>query len=145
MMRMADVAGSFATGTLQIGEFAVNEMLATLAPSAAITLLPENRVRFQYGPIHAHMEVPHAVETGASPHVTVRLSSVAVAFLMKAVVRQPFVHIRGRDVTVFLADIPALRPYREWWRCVHEMTLRTSPQALRVGFHIAVPRPSAAV
>lgn len=143
MMRLADISGSLATGTLQIGEPALNEVLATLAPSAALTLLPDNRVRLQYGHVHAHMEVPHGVETGATPRLTVRLASLAVAFLLRAIVHQPFVHIHGRNVTIVLADIPALRPYREWWHCVQEITLRTSPQALRIGFKIAVPSDAA--
>jgi hypothetical protein len=95
-------------------------------------------VLVRYGVVHARAELPAAIEAGPSPRLTLRLASVLVAMGLKAVVRQPYIHIHGRFLTIALADVPALHPWRDGWRHVKQIRFATAPGALRVGVAVAI-------
>jgi hypothetical protein len=140
-MRLAELTGSRAAGTVQIAEPALNEFLQAIAGGVThpvISLLPGNTVAVRYGVLHARAALPSAMEVGASPRLTLRLASVLVALGLKAVVHQRFIHIHGRQLTIDLASVPALAAWRESWRHLRQVTFETAPGALRVGFIVAI-------
>jgi hypothetical protein len=138
----AQLAGSHASGTIQIAESAINELLHLAAPGradkATLELLPRNRVVVRAGIFHAHAELPSAIGPRALPHITFRLASVLVAWGLKAFVHAPFVHIHGRSLTIDLVAVPAPEPWHEAWRHLQQLTFATVPGALQIGFVIAV-------
>lgn len=141
-MHAAQLAGSHASGTLQIDTRAINDVLALLAgtPSSApsLELMPNNTVMVRYGVLHARAELPQRVRFEQSPRLSVRLASLLVAWAIKAAVRQPFVHIHGRQLTIDLAAVPALSGWRDLWKYLHQLSFETTPSALRVGFVVMV-------
>jgi hypothetical protein len=140
-MRLAQLTGSHAQGTLQLAESAINELLRLSASGAhkpTLTLLPRNRLLLRVGLFHAHAELPASMQTGPSPQLTLALASIVVAWGLKAVVKQPFVHFHGRHLTIDLAAIPGLHAWREVWRHIHQVTFETVPGALRIQFAVAV-------
>jgi hypothetical protein len=70
--------------------------------------------------------------------LTFALGSTAVAWALKRVLKQPYVRIDGRHVTVALDALPVLRPYRELLRYVRQIEMTTSAGALTVRFRVAV-------
>ena len=135
-MRPADLTGSHAEGTLQISAAAVNDLLQRLSQGRAaprLDLQPHNTVVVRLGAFYATAELPAVVHPSRSPRVTVRLASQVVAWGLKAVVREPYVEFRGREVTIALDRVPALAPLNELWPHVRQLTFATSPQGLRVG------------
>jgi hypothetical protein len=141
-MRLAQLSGSHANGSIRIAEHALNEMLSTLVPAGRqrpiVELHPRNQVTVRYGAFSARAELPHAIATGHSPTLTLRLASLVVALGLKALVRAPFVHVRGRQLTIDLARVPALERWRDLWRHLRELTFETRPGALCLGVVIDV-------
>lgn len=140
-MRPALLAGSRASGTLQLAERAINELLQSLAGAAAqlsIELQSERTLLVRYGMFHAHAQLPLTLAVGESPRLTLRLASLVVAVALKAMVRQPFIRVHGRYVTIELASIPELTAWRDLWKHVQHLAFEVSPGALRVHFVIAV-------
>ena len=141
-MSPAQVRGSRATGTLQIQVHAINEVLATLAGRSSTAPLLEldaqNVVTLRYGVLHARAELPRQVGDPQSGRITVLLASLVVAWALKAAVRQPFLHVHGRRLTIDLAAVPALAAWRDLWRYLQQLTFETTPNGLRVGFLVAV-------
>ena len=140
-MRLAQLSGTHAEGTLQFAATAINELMARSRPGHAhpvLELHPDNEVLLRYGLVHAHARVPRMVELNGAPHVTLLLRSLLVALALRAVVHQPYIHIHGRHVTIDLAAVPALAPWREMWRHLRQVEIETSPEALRVRFAVAV-------
>ena len=138
MVRPALLTGTHATGTLQVAERAINEVLAELmqrsSTKAACELQPGNMLMLRYGLVHARVELPHEAAPAESPYLRFRLASVLVAWALKAVLHQPFIHINGRDVTIDLRRLPLPEPWRDLWRYVKRLSFQTVPGALRVGF-----------
>lgn len=140
-MRPAQLTGSHADGILQIAEAAINDVLRVSAGAATapvIELLPGNGMVLRYGMWHARLELPSVVDADEVPRVTFVLASVLVAWGLKAFVRQPFVEIHGRHLTVDLAAVPALAEWRDLWKYLQQLTFATAPGALRVGFVVAI-------
>lgn len=139
-MRLAQLKGSHAAGTLQIAATAINDVLRLLSPGASaptLELLPHNAVMVRYGMFHARAELP-AVADAELPRVTLTLASLLVAWGLKALVRQPFLHVHGRHLTIDLSAIPAFSGWRDLWNNLHQLTFATAPGALHVGFSIAI-------
>jgi hypothetical protein len=134
--------GSHAAGTLQIDPRAINEVLAMLAGHGAtaprLELQPHNVVMVRYGMLHARAELPRLADAPQSGQVTVVLASLVVAWALKAAVRQPFIHVHGRRLTIDMAAVPAFASWRDLWRYLQQLTFETTPGALRVGFTLAV-------
>ena len=127
---------------MQIAAGAINEVLATLAgPTATapqLELQAQNVVTLRYGVLHARAELPRRVADPQGGRLTIVLASLIVAWALKAAVRQPFLHVHGRKVTVELAAVPALASWRDLWTHLHELRFETAPEGLRVGFVLAV-------
>jgi hypothetical protein len=140
--RLAQLAGTRMNGTLQVAERALNDLLAETSPQSSapsIELLARNEVVVRYGVFHARAELPAVTDFGGSPTITVRLASVVIALAVKAATRRtPFVHVHGRYVTVNLAQVPALQPWRDAWRHVTQFELATEPRRLRVRFAVNI-------
>jgi hypothetical protein len=140
-MRPAQLIGSRAQGTLQIAEGAINDLLQLAAGQSQaplIALRPHNTVLVRYGLLHAHAELPAALEPGESPRITLTLASLVVAWSLRAALRQPFLRFHGRQLTIELAKIPALGGWRDLWKYLHQLTFDTAPGTLRVGFVLAI-------
>ena len=140
MVRPALLSGTRAAGTLQLSEAGINEALAELmqnaSTKAACALQPGNVLMLRYGLVHARVELPADVVPASSPYLTLRLASVVVAWALKAVVHLPFVHIKGRYVTIDLRALPLPEPWRDLWKYVQRLSFETVPGALRVGFRV---------
>jgi hypothetical protein len=140
-MRLAHLSGSHFEGTIQIAEAAVNDVLSSSRPNStrvAISMLPENVLLVSYGIFRERVALPRTVALADSPAVTVELTSWTVAIGLGVFLRQPYVRVQGRRVTIDLAGIPALQPWRDVWKHVTTVTLRTAPGVLRVGFAMTV-------
>ena len=141
-MRPAQLTGSHAEGTLQVGEASLNEMLGLVAGQSStslhVELLPQNTVLLRYGMLHARAQLPSSFEPSSSPQITVVLASLVVAWGLKATVHQPFLHIHGRRVTIDWAAVPAFAGWRDLWRYLQRLTFETAPGVLRVHFAVMV-------
>jgi hypothetical protein len=84
-----------------------------------------NRLVVRYGVLHATATLSTALEVGPSPRLTLTLASFVVAVALKAALRQPYVTISGRRVTVHLADVPALQSIRGVWPHVRRVDFST--------------------
>ena len=132
--RLPGLTGSRVQATLQIAERAINDVLALIVGASThpvVELLPERTVLVRYGLLHARAELPPSLTSDA--RLSLHLASLLVAMALKALVRQPFVHVHGRHLTIDLAAIPALHPWRDLWRHIDQLTFETVPGALRVG------------
>jgi hypothetical protein len=140
-MRLGQLSGSRAEGTLQIAESAINEALAQNVGHGRHPMLemqPDNIVLVRYGVFHAHARLPRSADVDASPVVTLRLASLTVAWGLKVFVHQPFIHIHGRQLTIELAAMPVPPPWNDWWRHVRHLTFETVAGALRIGFTLDI-------
>jgi hypothetical protein len=139
-MRLAQLRGSHFEGTIQIAEIGINDALNGKSTSKRLTveMLPGNHIAVRYGVFHARAALPAAIAPSDAPHLTLALASMVVAYGLKAMWRQPFVHVHGRRVTIDLAAVPALAAWRDIWRHVRRMTFETAPGALRVGVAVMV-------
>jgi len=133
-LRLDQFAGTRIEGTISVSSAALNELLATddsPLRGATLEVAPDNQLVVHYGLLHATATLPEAIDTGASPRVTLTLASLLVAMGLKAALRQPYVEVRGRRLTISLADVPQLRPMRELWPCVRRVDLSTDRDAIR--------------
>ena len=144
--RLAQLTGTRAQGTVQISEAALNELVGLASHGhtpPTIQLMHDNRLEVRYGLVHARAQLPSAIEPGPAPRLTLKLASVVVAWALRAVLRSPFIEFHGRLVTVHLAAVPALGPYRALWPHLTSARLATSPGVLRVGLDIAIDQGAA--
>jgi hypothetical protein len=140
-MRLAELDGSVAEGTLQISEVALNEIAALSVEGSTqptIELMPRNVLMLRYGVLHARAELPRVVGPEHPSRITLRLASLLVAMALKAVLHRPFVHVRGRYLTIDLANIPALKAWRDLWKHLTMLTFESTPGGLRIGFRLHV-------
>jgi hypothetical protein len=140
-MRLAQLNGSNIEGTIQISEAALNDVLSRSRANRTrveISMLPENVLLVTYGIFRERVALPRAVALADSPTVTVELASWTIATGLGVFVKQPYIRVRGRRITIDLAAIPALQRWSELWKHVRTMTFRTAPGALRVGFAMTV-------
>jgi hypothetical protein len=144
--RLGQLTGTRADGTIQISEAALNEVVGFASPGhtgATIQLMNDNRLEVRYGIVHARAQLPLALDTGPAPRLTVTLASTVVAWTLRALLPSTFVEVQGRRVTVHLAAVPALAPYRALWPHVTSVRLATAPGLLRVGVGIAIDQGAA--
>jgi hypothetical protein len=114
---------------------ALNELLnieGSRVRGATVEVRPDNQIVFRHGVVHATVTLPHAVEVGASPRATLSLASVMVALALKAMLRQPYVQIHGRHLTIHLAEVPALHSLRTVWPHVRRVEVATEPEGVRL-------------
>ena len=140
-MQLDQLVGTHLTGSIRIPESAINELLRrpeSPAPDAAIEIAPRNQLTFRYRLVHARAELPRVVDVGAAPQIRVTLASMFIAVALGIAVRRPYIDVHGRQVTIRLADLPALRPMRHIWPHVTSASLRTETGALVVDFTFAV-------
>lgn len=141
-MRLAQLSGTNASGTIQVAEHSLNELLSMWTHGAAhqpvVELLPRNRVAVRYGLFHARAELPQALDPGPSPKLTFHLASLLVAIGLKALVHAPFLHVHGRRLTIDLARLPGPQPWREMMLHFRRLAFETAPGALRVAFEIDI-------
>src|SRR5262245_47665091 len=81
-MRIADLAGSRAEGSLQIGQVSINQLLAlnSTGTKPVVELLAHNQLVLRYGMIQARAEiVPTSDRPASPPSVRLRLASTLVA------------------------------------------------------------------
>lgn len=144
-MRLAELTGSHADGTLQVAQSALNQVLQQLVASSAtapvVEIHPGNTVVVRYGALHARAELPAVMHPARSARLTLRLASQVVAWGLKALVRESYVHVSGRDLTIELDRVPALHPLREFWPHLRQVTFGTVPHGVRVGFSIVIAAP----
>ncbi|MBA3269201.1 MAG: hypothetical protein H0T71_01725 [Acidobacteria bacterium] len=135
----ARLRGTTLDGTIRLAEPALNQLLAS-ATSAGLTLavLPGNRLAARLGMLHATVMLPPISDLSRSPELTFSLASIAIAWALKQVLKQPFIHIHGRSVTIDLAEVPALRGHHHLLRFIRRVELSTEPGVVAAHFHVAV-------
>ena len=141
MHAVQEFAGTAVRGDIKMAESAINELLnAPRSPlrGATLALMDGDEVVLRYGVLHARARLPRAIEVGSSPRVTLVLASVLVAVAVRAVVRLPYIEVSGREVTIRLADVPALGHLREVWPHVTSAGLRTQSRTLALNFTFSV-------
>jgi hypothetical protein len=147
-MHLAQVAGSNVSVDLKISAAALNEVLALTSPGGRapiVEVIPGNVFVVRHGLFHAHAQLPAEIRPAEAPFLTLRLASRILGWTLRAVVHQPFMRIQGRDVTIALAQVPALEPWRDLWRHVARVTFATALGVVRTGAEIAVREPVAAM
>lgn len=140
-VRLDQLNGTRAQGTVQIAEVALNEALRAGSGGATapvIRLFGENLIEVRYGMLHARAVLPPIIDVGPPPRVTVVLASKVVAWGLRAAVRQPFIAFNGRHVTIHLAAVPALAGLRDLWPHVTAAGLSTAPGVLRLHVDVSV-------
>jgi hypothetical protein len=140
-VQLDQLAGTAIDGTGRLSETAINELLndeRSPVRGATISVAPDNELIFRYGVVRARVMLPFTVDVGSAPQVRLRLASYLVALGLSAAVRLPYLRVDGRDVTIFIADIPALRPLRDVWQHVKSASLRTESGAVVMDFNISV-------
>jgi hypothetical protein len=140
-MRLDQLVGTDIAGALAITEAAINELLKSeRSPAAGATISVEgdNQVVLRYGLLRARAALPRAIDVGDAPRVKVVLASVLVGLALSAAVRQPYIQVRGREVTLLLADIPALQSLRDVWPHVKAAGLRTEGTRVVMDFRFSV-------
>lgn len=140
VLPLDQLSGSTVSGAIQVAESALNDLLTRAAGARApsVQLWPDNRLFVRYGVFHAQVLLPRAVELRPSPRITFTLASLVAALGLKAIVRVPFIEIRGRDVTIDLAAVPALVPWRALFRHLDAVELASERGLLRVRVALAI-------
>ena len=139
--RLAQLQGTRAEATIQVTESALNDVIGIVRRGhsvPAIRLMGNNRLEVRYGMLHAHAELPRAIDAGPAPRVTVKLASRVIAWALHAALRLSFLEFHGRFVTVHLAAVPVLAPYRALWPHLRSARLATAPGRLRVEVSLSI-------
>jgi hypothetical protein len=124
-----------------VSETALNELLSrdvSRLRGATLELGPDNQVVVRHGIVRATATLRQAVDMGSSPRATVTLASVIVAMGLKALLREPYIQVRGRELTIHLAAVPALEPFRPIWPYVRRIEVTTERGRLRLHFELIV-------
>jgi len=133
--------GTRVSGSIPIRQAIVDQALAQ-SPAAGrgvrIEILADNKLLVHYGAIHVEAVLEEVVETGASPRLSVLLSSSMIAWTLKRTISIPGVEIDGRRVTVDVASIAAVAPYRSLLPYVTAMRLSTAQGTITVQFEISI-------
>ena len=141
VLPLGSLRGTNVEGTIQLSEATVNDLLRLGSHQNRVPIIEvqaNNQLTVRYGLLHARLTLPDAVDLGTSPRVTISLASVIVAWGLKAVVHQPYVHIHGRHVTIDVAAVPALDPWRTVWPHFRSVQLSTDQAVLRVRFAFSI-------
>ena len=137
MISPRHLGGTRLAGTLHIDQTAVNDLLRLSSPQPLlIEIQPESRIVLRYKVFHVHATLPPTLQLGPSPQITVTLDSIVVAWGLKAAIHESFVRIHGRDVTIKLAEVPVLEPWREWLQ--HLKAVEFTTDAGRVGARFTI-------
>jgi hypothetical protein len=134
-------AGTHLAGALRISEDALNELLnIEQSPfrGATIAVDSENVLVLRYGLIRARFALVPVIEVGDSPRVRLLLASMLISLAMRTAMEQPYITVKGREVTVSLAEVPALQHLHEVWAHVRSAGLRTDGHALVVDFTFSI-------
>ena len=133
--------GTRLVATIPITQAVLDTALSTLSGAARgvrVEIHDNNRIVVHYGPLNIDANLLHAVNVGPSPTLTVTLASTVVAWTLKQTVRAPGVSINGKQVTIDLGALPALRPYRHLLHHVKSATLATRRSLITVGLEVFV-------
>jgi hypothetical protein len=140
-VHLAQLAGTQVQGTVRVSEAALNELLnsdTSRLRGATLQIAPDNRVVFRHGIVRAAVTLPYVIETGPSPRATLSLASVMVAMALKALLRQPYLQVHGRELTIHLAAVPALERFRPIWPYLRRVAVATERGGLRLHFEFIV-------
>jgi hypothetical protein len=124
-----------------VSESAVNELLnldGSTLRGATVAIRGGNQIVLRYGAFRVRATLPRAIDAGPSPRVTLSLASFVVAFALKAALRQPYISVTGRQLTIALADLPALQRLRGFWSELRRAELTTEPGSVRVDLVVSV-------
>jgi hypothetical protein len=136
-VQLDQFCGTQIAGTLKVSEAALNELLDTKEsplPGATISVAPDNEVVFRYGVFRARVTLVPWVEVGATPRIRLQLASLLVRLALSRALRQPYIRVSGREVTISLAAVPALHGWREVWPYIKSAGLRTDGGAIVIDF-----------
>jgi len=138
---LAQFAGTHVQGTVNVSEAALNELLSSAGSrlrGATLRIGPDNQVVVRHGIVRATATLPQAIDMGSSPRATVSLASVIVAIGLKALLREPYIQMHGRELTIHLAAVPALEPFRPIWPSLRRIEVTTERGRLRLHFELIV-------
>ena len=137
--RLPLVSGTHLEATVLVAETTVNELVRIATQrDVTVEVLEQNGIVVRYGVFQARAILPAHLDPGPSPRLSVSLSSTMVALALRAALRQPFISIHGRRVTIDLAAIPPLAEWRELWRYLAALDLSTNPGLVRARFRLAI-------
>ena len=133
-------AGTHIDGTFFLSEASLNELLRAGAPvdGATVSVGADNQLVMRYGILQAAATLPPSIETGASPRLTLTLASFVVAIALRAALRQRYLSISGRRLTIDLANLPGLEAVRPFWSHVRGVDLATDGRNVRVRVVFAI-------
>jgi hypothetical protein len=140
-VELAQLGGTRAEGTLRVSESAVNELLnldGSALRGATIPIGAGHQIVLRYGAFRVRATLSPEIEAGPSPRVTLSLASFVVAFAIKAALRQPYISVTGRQLTITLADLPALQRLRDFWSQLRRAELATEPGSVRIDVVVSV-------
>jgi hypothetical protein len=133
--------GTTADGIFRVTEADLNGMLAAATTSAAgikVEIQNDNRALVRFGVLHATVLLPPRSDISESPFLTFALGSIAIAWTLKHVLKQSYVQVHGRLITVDLSQVPALSPYRDLLRYVKTIEMATISRELTLRVHAAI-------
>ncbi len=139
------LAGSAAEATLRLAESSINELLRAGEPplnGATIAIGTGNQVTVHYGMLHARATLEPELEIGRAPRLTVTLASFMVAVALRAALRQPYVTLSGRRLTIDLAAVPALAPMARYWPHLRRVAITTADRTVRLDVSIRIDEES---
>jgi hypothetical protein len=139
--RLTQLSGTRIEGTFQIDQSALNDVIAIAMKGdtvPTVRVLEANRIEIRYGVIHARAQLPPALAAGPAPRVTVMLASTVIAWVLRATLREPFVEVHGRHVTIHLAAVPAFASFRTFWPHLKFVGFSTVPGVVRMQLGVAI-------
>ena len=127
-------------GQIPVSETTLNELIrhGNVAAGLRLEVDVSNRIIARSGVLRVTAILADVLELGASPKITLELTSRLVAWLLRLVVTMPGLSVHGRHVTIDLDRFEAFREYREAWAHVRSVRMTTSPRTLHVQFEFVV-------
>jgi len=107
-------------------------LLPGLPPGTSVALGADQQVRVRYGAFQATARLRPAIDLRPAPVVTLDLSSQMVAWGLQRASLPPFVRVSGRQVQIWLAEIPALRDLAAVWPHVEAVTCASTEAGLEI-------------
>ncbi|HXG90612.1 MAG TPA: hypothetical protein VNJ02_20010 [Vicinamibacterales bacterium] len=135
------LSGSQVAGSLRVPERVVNETLRDaggLTSQVQVEIKAANKLVIHYKSFHVEAALAPELEVGASPRLHVDLTSTMIAWTLKTMLVMPGISINGKRITVDLAEVAQLRPYRENLRHVRQLRFATTPGLIELQFDVAV-------
>lgn len=135
------LSGTQLAGSMRVPERVINDALrdATgLLSQVRVEVNAANKLLIHYKSFHVEATLAPELEVGASPRLHLDLTSTMIAWTLKSMLVMPGIAINGKRITLELAEVAQLRPYRENLRHLRQLRFATTPGLIDVQFELAV-------